>query len=102
MGRIVAQNGGAGCLQARINVIGGIPAVSKCRAARLSWHRENTAAWPAQHKLNAEAEKLKAEARKFNVETDKIEKDLKYYFFTTLSIIAGIIATIYNIVKGLN
>ena len=47
MGRIVAQNGGAGCLQARINAMGGIHAVSKCRAEHLSWNREDTAVWPA-------------------------------------------------------
>ena len=50
------------------------------------------------NKLNAEADKLRAEARKLNVETSKAEKDLKFYFVTTISVLAGIVTTIYRLI----
>ncbi|MDK4565466.1 hypothetical protein QG053_10560 [Kingella kingae] len=53
------------------------------------------------NKMNAEADKLRAEARKIHVEADKMEKDLKYYFITALSLISGAIFAIYKIIKEL-
>lgn len=53
------------------------------------------------NRLNAEAEKLRAEARKINVEADKAEKNLRYYFLTTLSLIAGAIYGGYKLFKEL-
>ena len=64
MGRIVSQNGGAGCLQACINKIGDIPAVSKCRAARLSWNREDTTVWPAPTSTECRSRKVKSRSKK--------------------------------------